>query len=60
MVRGSVSPRTLDHLVRGSVSLRTLAHLAMCFTVVTFSLWNVLGELLLSDRTDPVCLAFIR
>lgn len=37
-----------------------LAHLAMLFVTVTFSLWNVLGKMVLKRGLDPVVLAFYR
>ena len=39
---------------------RVLAHLAMLFVTCTFSLWNVLGELVLKRGIDPIVLATYR
>jgi drug/metabolite transporter (DMT)-like permease len=41
-------------------STRVLAHLAMLFVTCTFSLWNVLGELVLKRGLDPIVLATYR
>ena len=42
-------------------TLRARAHLAMVFVSCTFSLWNVLGEIVLQDGAgDPVIFAFYR
>ena len=41
-------------------SSRVLAHLAMLFVTCTFSLWNVLGELVLKRGFDPIVLATYR
>ena len=41
-------------------STRVLAHLAMLFVTCTFSLWNVLGELVLKRGFDPIVLATYR
>ena len=40
--------------------MRVLAHLAMLFVTCTFSLWNVLGELVLKRGFDPIVLATYR
>lgn len=41
-------------------SRTTRAHFAMMFVMSTFSLWNVLGEAVLSSGTDPIVFALFR
>ena len=51
--------RRLVDLMRANRT-RVLAHLAMLFVTCTFSLWNVLGELVLKRGIDPIVLATYR
>ena len=39
---------------------RCLAHAAMIFVTATFSLWNVLGDVVLKRGIDPIVLATYR